>query len=782
MTHDFETLYWLVFCSVVLTLLILERVRGLQRSPARITNRWTSNIALFMLGSLVSALMLPIGIYAFAAQRPSGPMAQMGVPFVLQVVVTFLLLDLWNYWQHRLFHRTPWLWRCHLVHHSDTEVDVTTSERHHPLEIGIGVAVLIALVTLLALPATALGLYLVTATAVALYSHANVRLPATLDRALSGIFVTPSVHAVHHSSLRAETDSNFGTVLTVWDRWFGTFVDPAHARIPHFGLDYFHRPVDTRLWRVLQQPFRFHRYLDHPRRDDAYVEARARSAVDCARSPLTRDTRAALLAGLAGMALVMVAMAPTVLEMIAVWRSNEAYQYAWLVLPMVAYLLLGQADVAARALDARPGLAGIFVVLVAAIGWCAAMLMNLDVGRQLAFVLALHGIALSTLGWHSYRQAFPGLALLFLMVPSGDLLQPALRALTVGAIELFAWAVHIPYSVDGFVVHIGGRRYIVVDECAGLPYVTLTTFLGYCFGVLLYRTFVRAAGMALLGAALAVICNAIRVNAIVLIDWLRGSQMDLAAHGTVQWIMLFVTVGALLYVLSRSKDPAAHTPMHVLPATKPGGALSKWAPVIGGSGLLLVVGLVGVQTQRQGPQAWTASLVFPQEVSGWRLGESAPAWQIDYRHRTQSIRANYRRGDREFEVAVIQSSSPNAKLQDSPLPPGERARWREKQIARDIGCVNAQCIEFVHVTWLREGSQELRHAYFIYGIGSFLTDSRFWLRAMHGWRRLTGAPGQPTLTVFRSDTVLDPADVAAALRAVQAGMQATFADAGEHSN
>src|SRR5690349_11139566 len=214
---DFETRYWLVFGSFVLTLLALERVRAVQRMPVRSALRWGSNIGLFVIGGLVSAVLLPIGIVAFAAQQPPGVMSELGIPLAAQVLVTFLLLDLWKYGEHRLFHAVPWLWRCHLVHHSDTAVDVTTTERHHPLEVAIAGAVLMAVVVLLRPPAAALGLYLLAATAVALYSHANVRLPAALDGALRRVLVTPAVHAVHHSSLRPQTDSNFGMVLTLWD-------------------------------------------------------------------------------------------------------------------------------------------------------------------------------------------------------------------------------------------------------------------------------------------------------------------------------------------------------------------------------------------------------------------------------------------------------------------------------------------------------------------------------------------------------------------------------------
>jgi len=209
MTKEFEVLYQLVFLGTAVALVLLERVRALQRQPVQIARRWTSNIGLFIIGSVVDTLVLPIGIFAFALNQAPGFVSRMGLPFAIEVLLTFLVLDLWRYWEHRFFHRIPWLWRVHLVHHSDTQIDVTTSERHHPLEYILGTVVMMGLIAALGLPAAAVGVYLLAATVVALYSHANLRLEPSLDRLVRRLVVTPSQHAVHHSDLQPETDSNY---------------------------------------------------------------------------------------------------------------------------------------------------------------------------------------------------------------------------------------------------------------------------------------------------------------------------------------------------------------------------------------------------------------------------------------------------------------------------------------------------------------------------------------------------------------------------------------------
>lgn len=765
---DFETLYWLVFAAFVLTLLALERVRAVQRMPVRIALRWGSNIGLFVLGALVSAVLLPIGIVAFAAQQPPGVMTGLGIPLAVQVVATFLLLDLWKYGEHRLFHAVPLLWRCHLVHHSDTAVDVTTTERHHPLEVLISGAVLMAVVVLWRPPAVALGLYLLAATGVALYSHANVRLPAAIDGVLRRVLVTPSVHAVHHSSLQPQTDSNFGMVLTLWDRVFGSFVDPSRTRIAHFGLDYFHRPDDTRLWRVLQQPFRFRRDLEYPARGDASLDAADGTAPDSTPA-LAPHARTALLAGLGGITLVLFATWPTVLDMMRIWSSGDAYQYAWLVVPMIVYVLGWHHDAGLRAVDPRPGVAGIPVAIAGAMIWAASHAMSLDVGEQAGLVVAMHGVALSTLGSRSYRRLFPVLALLFFMVPAGDLLQPGLRAFTVKAIEALAWAAGIPHSVDGFVMHIGTHRYIVVDECSGLAYVTLAGFLGYCFGLLLYGSFLRAAGMALVGALLGVLSNVIRVDAIVLIDWLRGSQMDLSAHGTLQWIMLFATLAALLYVLSRSRvariADAVSTPGP--PRSPAPNALRALAPAAAGLSAAVIAGVAWHALH--GASDGSLPVTLPDAVAAGERTRPM-AWHLDAAPEWASTRAAYVRGDGRWEITVIRANRIGAKPPEPLLAIDERAIWREKQVERDVACANRDCIAVRHTTWLRQHAQDLRHAYVAYDIDGSLTPSRLGARALHGWHRLLQRAGPPMLIAVTADTALDGADVALALRAAHAAV------------
>jgi exosortase len=767
MTQEFEILYQLVFLGTAVSLVLLERVRTLQRQRVQIARRWTSNIGLFVIGSVVDTLVLPIGIYAFALHQAPGPVSRMGLPFAVELLLTFLVLDLWRYWEHRFFHRIPWLWRVHLVHHSDTQIDVTTSERHHPLEFILGTVVMMGLIAALGLPAGAVGIYLLAATVVALYSHANLRLDPSLDRLLRRLVVTPSQHAVHHSDLQPETDSNYGSVLTVWDRFFGTYVDPQDARIPRFGLDYFRRPGDARLLRVLQQPFRFRKGLV----DSAEIEATPQAQTAGApRAAMNARSKEALLGGIAGGILVCVAMWPTLFEMMAVWRTHEAYQYAWLVLPMVVYLLGWHHRSTGAPIRPQPDLTGIWVVIVAAACWGAASLTNIDVGRHFALVLALQGVAMSTLGWKSYWKLFPTFGLLFLMVPSGDLLETPLRLLTVKAIELFAVAAQLPHSVEGFVIFIGANRYIVIDECSGLSFVTLGTFLGYSFGCLLYRSFFKIAALAAFGALLGIVSNVVRVNAIVLIDWMRGSQMELTAHGTIQWIALFATLGLLFYVLSRLKgdaEPEAPT----IDAGEQGRPIRRFAPVLAGLSMLLIGGSAAALPASELRSPRGAYAVAAQSISGWDLVKPADVWTVDPPSRTESISLTYRRQGRDIEVVIVEPLSANIKLPESRLAPHDGSIWRQKQVQHEAACAVSRCTGFLHSTWQRDKGQHLRHVYYAYSLGNFTTESKLGIRVAQGWQRLTGRRDHPRLIGFISDdAVLDVDELGAAFDALRSAV------------
>jgi sterol desaturase/sphingolipid hydroxylase (fatty acid hydroxylase superfamily) len=182
--------------------------------------RLVRNGILWLIAAGVSlALVVPVTVFAAAHPVWTRPDWWGGWHGLL---LDLLLLDLWIYWWHRANHRIPVLWRFHRVHHLDRFLDVTTAQRFHFGEVALSAAARAAVIVLLAVPLTSVLLFELLIALSTGFHHSNLRLPAALERLLSRLVVTPSIHWVHHHRVRRDTDSNYATVLSVWDRLFGS--------------------------------------------------------------------------------------------------------------------------------------------------------------------------------------------------------------------------------------------------------------------------------------------------------------------------------------------------------------------------------------------------------------------------------------------------------------------------------------------------------------------------------------------------------------------------------
>lgn len=256
-----QDLYAAVFYGSLIVFALGEFLLPRVRSRHGVGARWSTNFVLMAASFLLGRFVLPIGGIAFAlyvASRGWGLMHLVALPLWLTLPAGILLLDLSTYWVHRLSHVVPLLWRAHVVHHADLDVDFTTGFRHHPFESLITAAAQLATILLLGIGPVAVLLYDMLATASAFYTHANIRLHPALDRLLRLIIVTRDAHVVHHSARRAETDSNFSQVFLFWDRLFGTYCKAPADGLDGMteGLEYFREPRDLVIDRTLTMPFR----------------------------------------------------------------------------------------------------------------------------------------------------------------------------------------------------------------------------------------------------------------------------------------------------------------------------------------------------------------------------------------------------------------------------------------------------------------------------------------------------------------------------------------------
>lgn len=222
--------------------------------------RWANNLGITALNAILLQALSPLGALAaarFAEGRDWGLLRLVPLPVVIRSLAAVVALDLVIYWQHRLFHAVPLLWRVHRMHHADLDFDVTTATRFHPIEMVLSAGIKMVAVVALGAPAVAVLLFEVLLNTTAMFNHGNVRLPVPVDAALRWLVVTPDMHRVHHSAIPLETNSNYGFNLPWWDYLCRTYrAQPSAGHLAMtIGLDRFRTPRDLRIDRMLLQPF-----------------------------------------------------------------------------------------------------------------------------------------------------------------------------------------------------------------------------------------------------------------------------------------------------------------------------------------------------------------------------------------------------------------------------------------------------------------------------------------------------------------------------------------------
>lgn len=212
-------------------LLVLERL--LPARPAADGSRTLSNISLQLINA-VMIFLLPVGLVAsalFALFNQIGLFNQpLGLGLWTRIAISLLIMDLGMYWLHRAYHHFGFLWRFHRVHHTDQSLDLSTTFRTHPVETLITLSVRAGFILLLGVPLIGVILYEIIVAFTAMFIHSNLRLLPAFDRVLGLLLITPSRHRLHHDLDPALMKSNFGLVLSVWDRLFGTLTTLPESR------------------------------------------------------------------------------------------------------------------------------------------------------------------------------------------------------------------------------------------------------------------------------------------------------------------------------------------------------------------------------------------------------------------------------------------------------------------------------------------------------------------------------------------------------------------------
>lgn len=250
---------WLAFGVALGALFVAERRRPLRRQvepgPARIGRNLTIGL---LAGATTAACEFPVvaPVQRLAERGRLGLLRQIPMPRALRTVLGFLLLDYTLYLWHRWNHRAPLLWRFHAVHHVDLDLDTTTGLRFHFGELTLAAGFRAAQVLLLGVDRGTLRLWQQMLVISVVFHHSNLELPIALEERLNAVLVTPRMHGIHHSTRPDETDSNYSSLLSCWDRLHGSFRDDVPQDAVTIGVDGFSSPDQVTLERSLTLPFR----------------------------------------------------------------------------------------------------------------------------------------------------------------------------------------------------------------------------------------------------------------------------------------------------------------------------------------------------------------------------------------------------------------------------------------------------------------------------------------------------------------------------------------------
>lgn len=195
----------------------------------------------------------------FVVEKGIGVVQWMSLPLWLELLIAIMLLDLIGaYLIHFIEHKVPWMWRFHVIHHTDEQVDTTTALRHHP-----GESVFRAIFTILAIwisgaPIWMVMIYQSFSAILSQFNHSNIRIPEKLDQYFNWLIVTPNIHRSHHHFKRPITDTNYGNIFTIWDRLFHTFRF-VPTRDVKYGLDVYNEDSQS-VSKLLSVPFKKNKY------------------------------------------------------------------------------------------------------------------------------------------------------------------------------------------------------------------------------------------------------------------------------------------------------------------------------------------------------------------------------------------------------------------------------------------------------------------------------------------------------------------------------------------
>jgi sterol desaturase/sphingolipid hydroxylase (fatty acid hydroxylase superfamily) len=250
-----EKFIWIVICLSFNW--ILEFAFPMVRFEYKKWKHALVNLCFLLMTMVIHSLfaLITVGVFEWLARSQFGLLHLGAMPNWVKLVLSVMALDfVAQYLVHYCLHHVRWMWRFHMIHHSDSKVDATTATRHHPGDYLMREIFALAIVVVMGIPVAFYIFYKIATVFFGYLTHSNIRLPLTLDRIVGLVFITPNIHKFHHHIELPWTDSNFGNVFSFWDRIFGTLTqgDPNDVV---FGLDIVPAEEDQNILYQLKIPF-----------------------------------------------------------------------------------------------------------------------------------------------------------------------------------------------------------------------------------------------------------------------------------------------------------------------------------------------------------------------------------------------------------------------------------------------------------------------------------------------------------------------------------------------
>lgn len=246
---------WIVGCLIICW--ALEGYYPLFRLQYKKWKHASVNLFFLLTTMLVNIVfgLFAVFVFDWVKEYKVGLLYVISLPPWAGLIISLLLFELiGQYLSHYLLHNIKWMWKLHMVHHSDTHVDATTGTRHHPLDFLVREIFALLAVMVTGAPVGYYFFFRICNVFFTYFTHANIRFPLWLDKGLSWVFVTPHMHKFHHHAERPWTDSNYGNIFSIWDRLFGTFVYGDTRKIK-YGLDTLEHTPDESIGFQLKLPF-----------------------------------------------------------------------------------------------------------------------------------------------------------------------------------------------------------------------------------------------------------------------------------------------------------------------------------------------------------------------------------------------------------------------------------------------------------------------------------------------------------------------------------------------